>query len=46
MATIKALLLKIWAGIKWTWGKIKDVAAFIMDFTKWLKERKNDGGAR
>lgn len=46
MTTLKALFLKLWAGVKWTWGKIKAASAFVVDFAKWLKARKNDGGAR
>lgn len=43
---MKIFLTKVWTGAKWVWTKIKAAAAFVMDFVKWAKERKSDGGAQ
>jgi hypothetical protein len=43
---MKIFLTKIWSGVKWVWAKIKAGAAFIVDFAKWCKTRKSDGGAQ
>ena len=38
--TVKTFLVKVWACAQWVWGKVKTTVAFIVDFVKWIKERR------